>query len=810
MFSLLFLWANVGVANAATSDWFWGRGQHVLQSKIQIFENDPLARDCDGSWTTQRIDGREGSHDVCLQTGTVGTVRFGKYRDARNWPISVVSLPHQDSFMHIVGCGIRERCMYSRENDVLVARTTRPEFNFQVRIYRHFSHQLQSIGNVDEYSLGDLSMSPVVTFPDGEPMIIGGIGMSKNGRWLALEQYRAGVMLLDLNSGALKMLTSLNITGGNYESDVLISVANDGKRVAYAGRGAYPSVIEDTGSCAKKVTTQYDDPADCPIANLQLDSWIAPVLYTLTPHLSLDAGEITNTYVSHTEMWQISIKAADYRGSRVSYLALGDSFTSGEGDHEDKFYLYDSNKGFDLCHLSSRSYPFLVEVPLVTLNEVHSVACSGARSIDVFGYSDYFGQGGRLSAAKAAYDDTFLEKRRVKALADFIPGILYQSDFLKHYQPTMVSVGIGGNDVGMTDKLRACLMPSRCDWAHGDGRLKARREILSLKNTLMDLYKNLKTMAPTAHFVTIGYPLVINQDGDCGIVLNKLIDDIEKEFMHEAIVYLNQVIQEASRLSEIPYISIEDSLLGHRLCEGDRAAMNDFRLGDDIGLGDIKVLGNESFHPTPFGHRLAADTISKQLVSNRVTPETQESPFWRDDGRALPLTRYEQLTTTRLLEAGNAYDVSLPGETFVGVSTVTITMRSEERVVASTKSTQNGGLKSTIVVPKDLGYGYHTLYVRGLQPDGQIVEFYQGFLLEPPLAGALAGAMNNLPKPNDSPPGLGDLDVLGVSNPAANSVNDVALHAVKQNAEPNYWWGLLIAGGIIVLLAAKILRDNFD
>ena len=75
----------------------------------------------------------------------------------------------------------------------------------------------------------------------------------------------------------------------------------------------------------------------------------------------------------------ISIAKDEPQVSELDYLAMGDSYSSGEGDIENgfsEFYIKNTGSPKD-CHLSSRSYPYIL-AKRQNIKGVQSVACSGA------------------------------------------------------------------------------------------------------------------------------------------------------------------------------------------------------------------------------------------------------------------------------------------------------------------------------------------------------------------------------------------------------------------------------------------------
>src|SRR6185295_14449068 len=69
----------------------------------------------------------------------------------------------------------------------------------------------------------------------------------------------------------------------------------------------------------------------------------------------------------------------------IDYLALGDSFSSGEGAQK---YEIGTDESENLCHLSRVSFPYVIAQKL-NFSNFHSIACSGARSVNLSGGSGF-------------------------------------------------------------------------------------------------------------------------------------------------------------------------------------------------------------------------------------------------------------------------------------------------------------------------------------------------------------------------------------------------------------------------------------
>lgn len=420
----------------------------------------------------------------------------------------------------------------------------------------------------------------------------------------------------------------------------------------------------------------------------------------------------------------------------LDYLAIGDSFTSGEGDTNDKYYLPGTNQTTSKCHLSKRSYPFLLASWQGFEAKSRSVACSGATIEDVFGYSIYWGQNQRLKLI--GVNSSKLAERQSSALTNFTPGETRQINFIYRYKPTAVSVSIGGNDVGLFDKLRACLMPTVCEWTGGDYLTQMGREIRGLFDKLTRLYANIQKISSRDTLYAVGYPQIINPSGFfCDPIINYLLSTAERVLVYQSIAYMNQVIQAAARWAGIPYVSIEDAFNGSRLCDLSPSAMNGLTPGDDMSImsnNSLLMLGNESFHPTPRGHELIAKVINEAVDlssprSGAVSGETwTNSPpppsYWGDNNRSLPRLVKQSLQVNEMIIGGNMMRIILGPGSFLGGSSISISIHSEEVQLLVAEALSDGSLNLEVKLPDNLMTGFHTIHVTGEDSSGAI-DYYQ-------------------------------------------------------------------------------------
>lgn len=222
-----------------------------------------------------------------------------------------------------------------------------------------------------------------------------------------------------------------------------------------------------------------------------------------------------------------------------SYVALGDSYSSGLGTRS---YLAD---GTD-CKRSALGFPSLVATARgYTLN---FRACAGATVPDV--------QSSQLGALSST--------------------------------TTQVTISVGGNDAGFADVLTECALPawaSNCDRAV-DGAQAFVRDVLP--GRLATLYGQIRSRAPQARVVVVGYPRVFMGE-DCNALT--WFSPQEQTRLNATADRLNAVLSTRASAAGFTFANPTSAFTGHAVC--DRPEW-------------INGLSNpiaESYHPNVAGHR---------------------------------------------------------------------------------------------------------------------------------------------------------------------------------------------------------------
>lgn len=731
-------------------DWSWmNDNPKVLSSKI--INGNPYGS-CRGILKTQKIIGTKDEKSICITVDE--GMKFGSYTEG-NIFFATVGFPLDDNLYRTnIPCNFRKGCLYSQKSDMLIMQPDVWPGYKGLSVYKNFSKRLikdvDIYGRTTGYNFDLTNPDYIFKNTDGYEVAIGGIAMSKNGQWLVFEICGIGIGLMNMDTLQIKHITK---TGPSYGSGsdptTELDIDNYGRNIAFMGINSGIKVIKVDNNCGKKITifNQYDtDFIECSSNSFNTGLFSNNFFYAFLPKISEDGGLLDFfTFSRNGEVRSVSLVAPGYSITKLDYLAIGDSFTSGEGETDDKYYLKGTNDKFEKCHLSINSYPYkIADLMGINILDMASIACSGARMGDVVGddYS-YPGQGGRLSENDLNLNDIDIVYAKINAKYLFIPGRIHQETFVKHYSPKIITVSIGGNDAGLIEKLTACLSHKTCKFANTEkGREQTANEIKNLFPKLVKTYQKIHEDSPDSKIFVIGYPKVIDENDGCNLINGYMLDKTERRFMNESIKYLNSVISSASNYVGVKYVDIENSFGNKVLCGSENpSAMNAIRLGDDIAiinkLKNFRPIGSESFHPNPSGHTLISDTIFKNIGNLLTYSYCQNGNTTCPDKSVLA----PEPSKYWILESGHNYPnlanrnfvfnknekfkrLILESKSLEPDSEIIVEIASEPRLIGKYKATNDGSLDIDIELPSDLDEGYHTVFLTSKSYSGEPIELY--------------------------------------------------------------------------------------
>jgi lysophospholipase L1-like esterase len=701
---------------------------------------------CPTYYQEEKVLGIEGLTRMCQFGGH--PMRIGlSYPD--NGQIRLLAAYPYDDTMRIVQgiCGGIRNCLYAPQSDTIVSRY--PASNrMSVKIYRNVSDRIRSIFNASGVSYTFDTSQPDFTFADseGRELPVEAVAVSNNGKWIAIEYRQYGIILINQETFEMQRILAQGFRyGSSVDPTVELAVSNDGTMIAVMGERAGFTVAIVNAECGDRVRVGMrelfrGDVKHCEGVKIDASSYIAQYHGAYDPRFS-DSGQRLDFVVTSKTgaAKRIGVGVDDSTSGVLEYVALGDSFTSGEGETDNGYYVSRTDNEFEKCHISRRSYPFLF-AGLIGLSSARNVACSGAKMTDISAVRGvYWGQGGRMGVSGLGYSENHLQIERANALASFHPGVVPQIEFVERYMPQLITVGVGGNDAGITTKLRVCAMQYECEWTSEEGRRKTANEIQSLFPQFVELFEKLAILSPLSRIIAVGYPLGVDTEGVCDPITTLLFNRQEQVFMNESVRYLNQVIEWAAAAAKLKFADMSQVFSGHQLCASTLLpAMNGLRLGDDTGVGDFRAIGNESFHPTPYGHELIAHELKRQypllVADGNCSYCPTGSPlwpeYWGSDSDEVKSRIGEFAWPTRFTSLNQAVSIHLPAAHLLPGSTIEIEVHSEPTELGTAIVNDDGSVDETVTLPEGLAEGVHTIHLLGASFSGDPVELYQEIVYE--------------------------------------------------------------------------------
>lgn len=278
----------------------------------------------------------------------------------------------------------------------------------------------------------------------------------------------------------------------------------------------------------------------------------------------------------------------------LSYAALGDSYSSGEGVPP---YENPNDTLFSGCHRSTRAYSTLIRrpgdaVPVANLPGANFdfYACSGAVTNNVTASGE--GQNGEPPQLDPA--NSVDESR------------------------DLVTITIGGNDAEFVWLLLYCFVFEDCNELRPfepisdvtvEDYFIAR--LVLVQDRLRSVLTELREETPNATVLVMGYPILVS-GSECSAAQifdsNLALSSSEQQWMRDANQLLNTTTQVVAALVGTHYVDVEDHFAGHEVC----GVFDDWIAG--IRLPDAK----SSFHPTLRGQSEYARAINTYLEEIRT------------------------------------------------------------------------------------------------------------------------------------------------------------------------------------------------
>jgi lysophospholipase L1-like esterase len=232
-----------------------------------------------------------------------------------------------------------------------------------------------------------------------------------------------------------------------------------------------------------------------------------------------------------------------------NYVALGDSYSSGTGTRD---YSLDST-----CQRGPYAYPALIKAdrPNTSLT---FVACSGAKTGDVL-------------------------SKQVQYLST---------------STNIVTITIGGNDAGFSSVITQCALP--WPWSCDSDITNAQNYIRNtLPGSLGNVYAQIKSRAPSARVVVLGYPrLFMGVDCNAGTFFST--DEMTK--LNATADLLRDVTSARAAAYGFTFKDAIPAFTGHAVCSSTE------------WLNGLSNPVSDSYHPNRIGHKSGYEALVRSVI----------------------------------------------------------------------------------------------------------------------------------------------------------------------------------------------------
>ena len=739
LFIAVFAGSSVDALEWSDDMFHTGPGTSLLDSE----QTRSRVPGCSFEWV--RVTGLPGQHAVCVRHGKDVSVGVANgIADSDGLFVSINGSGFYAPLAMEEGLSGRELMIGSDRNTLVVVSDTGGETR-RVEVYINIQKTLVSRSNPTleaplgiEYVLPE--QSHIVRDRSGVMADVWLNAMSENGRYIVIQVRNKGLARFDTDTFYARMFSDTQYRPGQY-----LAVSNSGQTVVASGASGSAELYDLGQQCGVNEIAAVSTAESCPRVDLMPTvrsalglSAQAPVDGSkLVPPVFQDDYKFTIGYLKNSSgsFQTIAFMPNDYGEYGLDYLALGDSYSSGEGDtdlfQKESYYLQGTEKDGE-CHLSSRSYPFILRTKWdIAPDRMGTVACSGALvRTDMNGdMTTYFGQHKEMERSSLAERD----RQRSDALEKFIPGIVPQIEFVRKYQPKILTLTGGGNDIGFGDILKYCasfeLIDRRgvkvpvdftCDYAKENTELhkKLYDDIDTQYRYNRELIAAIKMASPKTRVVIVGYPSFLASKSSYCWWDDGSLDSKEKTMIDNALDRLNSMLVKVSYDEQVSYVNTESTLIGGRICEGEKYITGVTHVYiEDVVDGKFE----ESFHPNAAGHAKLAERIYDSGVYDHDLIPT-EGLFTRNVNAIQ--TFIHEIISGGLAYVSDVINAYFAGHTFLPGTTVRVSAYSTPVDLGTFIANDDGSLDLHLQMNK-LSPGMHVLLVEGTDFTGEPVRYYQ-------------------------------------------------------------------------------------
>ncbi|WP_329252903.1 SGNH/GDSL hydrolase family protein [Actinoallomurus sp. NBC_01490] len=267
--------------------------------------------------------------------------------------------------------------------------------------------------------------------------------------------------------------------------------------------------------------------------------------------------------------------------TRGGYVALGDSYSSGEGAWSPSADRAYANGGAEDCHRSRQSYFPTVSQAYRFAKAGGFWACSGARTENLLNT----GERGEPPQIDRLAADT-----------------------------SLVTLSIGGNDIGFSQIVQKCVVKLPWSSACRDQNTDIRTRMAALPGSLRSVLDGIARRAPYARVLVLGYPRPfpvrpqrsIDNIGtaDQGF-LNGIVHDLDYT-IYLAARDADRRLAAARKPGSVEFVDTYQAFTGHEL-----GTAQPYLNALDLSISEL--VAARSFHPNSLGYQKFGELMNRQI-----------------------------------------------------------------------------------------------------------------------------------------------------------------------------------------------------